>query len=159
MAMTMKTDGLDELSRMLYQLGEQAEGIAAKALYQGADVMANRFSSAAAQIRTEPFKGKRDHRLPSPEEKAALQGKTGIARFNKNGSEVDTVVGISRNAGYVTLGNRKTAVIEIARSINSGTSFMKKQPVFRKAASGGQAAATGAIVAKAEELLKQITEQ
>ena len=156
MPMTMKMEGLNEVSELLIRFGDKAEDVASGALFEGAGVVADAFSRAAGSITTAPFKGKRVERLPSPEEKAAVIGKSGIARFNKNGSEVDTVVGISRNAGYVNLGKRKTAVLEIARSINSGTSFMTKQPVFRKAASGSKKAAESAIVNKAEQMFNEI---
>ena len=156
MPMTIDTAGLDEVSRILAQLGARAQDVASAALYDGAGVVADAFTAATGQIRTEPFKGKRDHRLPSPEEAAAVKGKTGIATFKKNGSEVNTLIGVQPNAGYVMLGKRKTAVQEIARSINSGTSFMSKQPVFRRAVSSSKAAAMAATVAKAEEKLNEI---
>ena len=156
MPMTINTQGLDELSDMISKLGDKAEGVAAQALYDGAGIVADAFSKAANSIRTEKFKGKKDHRLPSPEEKSALFGKTGIAKFNKNGSEVDTLIGFTGNAGYAQLGSRSAAVVEIARSINSGTSFMDKQSVFRKAKGASQGAAKAAVVSRAEELFEEI---
>lgn len=44
----------------------------------------------------------------------------------------------------------------IANSINSGTSFMQKQPVFRKAAKGAQAKALAAMDKKAQEMIDEI---
>ena len=156
MAWSLKTEGLMEVSEMLAQLGEKAEDVASAALFEGAGVVADAMKAAPGRIRTEPFQGKRPSRLPSPEEKAALSGKTGIAKFRKNGSEVETVVGIAKDAGYVQLGKQKRAVREIARSINSGTSFMAKQPVYRQAVSSSKNAAASAIVAKAEAKLQEI---
>ena len=156
MPMSMKTEGLEELSGMLAQLGDKAEDVATGALYDGAGVVADAFSRAVANIRTEPFKYKKAHRLPSPEEKAALAGKTGIAKFNKNGTEVDTLVGVTRSAGHVKLGSRETPVLEIARSINSGTSFMTKQPIFRRAASSSKREAENTMIEKAEQMLQEI---
>ena len=156
--MTIETKGLEDLNAMLAKLGDKAQDVASKSLYEGAGVVANAMKTATGSISTEPFRGKRayGYRLASPEEKAAVHGKTGIAKFDKNGSEVNTLVGLARNAGYVQLGNRKTPVIEIARSINSGTSFMHKQPVFRKAVSQSKAEAQAAIVAKAEAMFNEI---
>ena len=157
MAMTMKVDGIEELSRKLTDLGDRAEEVAAKALYAGAGVMANAYRNAAASVRAQPFRyavfKKRD---PSFEEKAAIQGQTGIARFDKNGSEVQTSIGFS-GSGYVTIAGKQKAVRKIANAINSGTSFMNKQPVFRKAATQTAPAASAAIVAKAEQLIDEIT--
>lgn len=159
MAMTITTEGMEELSQMLSKLGEKAPEVASKALYKGAGVVADEFTAAAGRIRTEPFKWKRPNRMPSPEEKAALIGKSGIAKFKKSGSEVDTLIGISKSAGYVNLGKRKTAVLEIARSINSGTSFMTKQPVFRQAASRASGPAREAVAAEAEKLFENIIKE
>ena len=156
MAMSIETSGLKELSSMLSQLGNEAENVAAGSLYDGAGVVADAFKSAVNSIRTEPFKGKRDRRLPSPEEKAALMGKTGIAKFNRTGGEVETLIGVSGAAGYANIGGKAKAVRLIARSINSGTSFMPKQPVFRKAKSASQGKAKAAIVSKAEKMFNEI---
>ena len=158
MGMTISTQGIGELDAMLAKLGARADEVAAYALYDGAGVVADEFKSAVNSIGTEPFKyappGKT--RLPSPEEKAALQGKSGIASFNQSGDDVNTIVGISGAAGYANVGGKPKAVRLIARAINSGTSFMKKQPVFRKAASGSASAAKAKIVSTAEEKFNEI---
>jgi hypothetical protein len=154
--MTIKTDGLDDLNEMLAKLGAKAEEVAKKSLYQGAAIVADAFTSATKSIRTEPFKGKKDKRLPSPEEKAALIGRTGIAKFKATGSEVDTLIGITEAGGYAYVGNTKKAVRLIARSINSGTSFMNKQPVFRKAKNASQKSAVAAIIKTANEMYDEI---
>ena len=158
MSMSMQVTGIEELSRKLNALGDKAEEVASRALYVGAGVMADQYSAAAKSIRTAPFRyvfngQKRD---PSPEEKAAVQGQTGIARFRKNGSEVDTSVGVGAR-GYVNIGGKQKAAAMIANSINSGTSFMTKQPVFRRAATQGAGPASAAIVQAADILIEEIT--
>ena len=110
MAWDIKTEGLEELSEILGRLDSEAELVAAGALYDGAGVVADAMNGAVDSIKTEQFRYKRDSRLPSPEEKEAMRGKIGIARFRKNGSEVDTLVGFTRGDGYVMLGKRKTAI-------------------------------------------------
>lgn len=157
MAATMQVTGIEELSAKLNALGDKAEEVASRALYAGAGVMADQFTAAANSIRTAPFRyvfngQKRD---PSPEEKAAVQGKTGIAKFNRNGSEVDTKVGVGAR-GYVNIGGKRKAAAMIANAINSGTSFMNKQPVFRRAASQGAGPASAAIVEAADKLIDEI---
>ena len=156
MAMTIKTDGLEDLNKILSELENRTYEVAAAALYEGAGVVADAFAKATNSIRTAPFKGKRNQRLPSPEEKAMLQGKTGIAKFNNTGEEIETLIGVSGAAGYAMLGNTPKAVRLVARSINSGTSFMKKQPVYRNAKAKSQNAAKQAIVNKAEEMFDEI---
>jgi len=162
MAMKISTEGLEDLSAMLAKLGNRAEDVASGALYDGAGVVADAMKRAADSIVCGPQQKKRPapektpKRLPTPEEKAAVVGKTGIAKFHKNGGEVDTLVGVTGNAGYVMIGGRKKAVRMIARAINSGTSFMVKQPVFRRAASASKSAAQAAIVSKAEKMFEDI---
>lgn len=156
MAVTIKTDGMEELNNMMAKLGEKAYDVAAESLYEGAADIANAFTNAINRIQTEPWKGKRDKRKPSPAEKAALLRKSGIATFDRSGEGVDTLIGISGAAGYAKIGGTKKAVRLIARSINHGTSFMPKQPVFRQAISSSQGKAKKKIVSKAEELFNEI---
>ena len=160
MAIQMKVEGLDELSEMISSVSENAEAVASGALFDGAAVAAKAFKTAVNSIKTQPFsEGRRQahKRLPSPEEKAALMGKTGIAKFEKNGSEVNTTIGVSTKAGYAMIGSKAKPIPLIARAINSGTSFMKKQPVFRKAVNSAKGAASAAMVAKAEAMLDALT--
>ena len=113
-------------------------------------------------------------RLPSPEEKAILlNSRHGVAKFRKGGINVQTSVGFD-NSGYgaITWNHAKTGASRtkykmgskgkmvhasqgtgqsmkpvplIANSINSGTSFMKKQPFLRKAFSQSKGRAKSAI--------------
>ena len=113
-------------------------------------------------------------RLPSPEEKAILVGsRHGVAKFRKGGVNVQTSVGFD-NSGYgvITWNHAKTSASRtkykmgsngkmvhasqgtgqsmkpvplIANSIDSGTSFMKKQPFLRKALRQSRGRANSAI--------------
>ena len=154
MAVTMKTEGVEEISRMLNQLGEKAQAVASKALYDGAGIMAKEIASRVHGIDTAPFKyaSGGETRMPSPEEKAVVEsaGAVGIAKFDKNGSEVQTSVGYNRS-GYAMMVGKRVPVPLIANSINSGTSFMRKQPFIRNAVNNGKAKASEAIVARCEE--------
>jgi len=146
MAYQLKVDGMAELSETLSKMEEAAPAIAAKALYQGAGIMAEEIRKGAAQIKTAPFQyAKNGTRLPSPEEKQiVMDAGAGIAKFNKNGTEVDTSVGY-RASGYADLNGKTKPIPLIVNSINSGTSFMKKQPFIRKAANSGGKKAMAAM--------------
>ena len=157
MAMTMQIEGLAALSEQLTQLGEKAGSVASQGLYEGAGIMAKEITSEAENIRTAPF-----HyavfvtREPSPEEKAAvLEAGVGIAKFEKNGSEVNTSVGY-RNAGYTTINGKVKPIPQIVNAINSGTSFMQKQPFVRKAATSGAKKAEAAITKMIEQKFNEI---
>lgn len=134
MAYEMKVDGMAEISEHLSQLADRAPAVAAMALYNGAGLMADEIRKGAESIRTGPGSDRNDARYATPEEKEiVLNAAAGIAKFNKNGTEVDTSVGF-RNAGYAQLNGKTVPIPLIVNSINSGTSFMHKQPFFRKAA-------------------------
>ena len=160
MAVTMKTEGVEEISRMLNQLGEKAQAVASKALYDGAGIMAKEIANRVHGIDTAPFKyaSGGETRMPSPEEKAVVEsaGAVGIAKFDKNGSEVQTSVGYSRS-GYAMMVGKRVPIPLIANSINSGTSFMQKQPFIRKAVAGGGPKASEAMRGKIEEEIGKIT--
>lgn len=149
MGFSIQIEGMDELIRKMGKLPEEAAKVAARALYDGAGIVADSVSKSMQGIRTEPFKyaaGGRQ-RLPSPEEKALILGaRHGVAKFKKNGVSVQTSVGL-QNAGYGNLNGKTKPIPQIANAINSGTSFMKKQPFMRKAFSQSQGAAKAAIEA------------
>ena len=157
MAITMQIEGLAQLGEQLSRLGEDAGKVASQGLYEGAGIMAEEIRSGAESIQTAPF-----HytvfgtRLPSPEEKAAvLEAGVGIAKFDRNGSEVNTSVGY-RNAGYAQVNGKTKPIPQIVNAINSGTSFMQKQPFVRKAATSGAKKAGEAITRTIEQKFNEI---
>lgn len=153
----IQMDGITQLEGKLDRLQEKAQEVAALGLYEGAGVMADKVSQAVQGIATakrrhkEPFP-----RLPTPEEKAVVAGaKHGVAKFRKTGVSVETSVGY-QNSGYAALNGKAKPVPMIANAINSGTSFMQKQPFLRRAFSQGRSAAKAAtengIKSRLEEL-------
>lgn len=186
MAWSMKTKGMEELIQRMDKLGERAAGAASQGLYKGAGVVADAVSAAVGGIATEPFKYATDgrKRKPSPEEKAIVQGAPhGIAKFRNDGLRIDTSVGFN-HSGYAAItwsharnnvrtkykvkggkatrawmasgGTSSKPVAVIANAINSGTSFMEKQPFLRKAFSQSSGSAQGAMEAKIKEELDKI---
>ena len=125
-------------------------------------------------------------RKPSPEEKAVLvNAKHGVAKFRKSGLDIQTSVGF-QNTGYAAIawnhaktsasrtkykdsgngrmvhaskgtGRSMKPVPVIANSINSGTSFMEKQPFLRKAFSKSRQEATAVIERELESRLEEIS--
>jgi len=160
----MKAKGMEELSAMLNGMAEASEPAASRAVYKGAGIVADEIKKGAESIRTAPFKfaPEGSTRLPSPEEKAVIlaAGGAGIAKFDKNGSEVQTSVGYAKS-GYALMAGRVKPIPQIANAINSGTSFMPKQPFVRKAArTGGKKAMEAmkeSIVADFEAAMKNKT--
>lgn len=151
----IKVNGLPEIEEMLNRLGESAYKVGKAALYEGAKVVADSYTAAVNSIAVSARRWHNEPggRLPTRAERDAL--KIGIARFRDDGLDaVSTIVGVPD--GYTTINGRKKATKLIARSINSGTSFMQKQPVFRKAASASRGPAREAIIRKADEMIEQL---
>ena len=162
MPMTMIPEGVEELQKMLKKLGDNAQRAAATGLYDGAGVMADEIKDHAKNIPTAPFHyavfPPTIRRDVSPEEKEVVQNGIGIARFNKSGGgNVTTSVGYGRSAGYAMMAGRRKPIPLIANAINSGTSFMRKQPFFRHAVSEGTRPASEAMQRKIEDILEQMT--
>jgi len=156
----MKTEGMEEISELLEKMGAAAGSVAAQGLYEGAGVMADELGKSVQTIRTAPFQFAREGtRLPSPEEKEiVLNAEPGIAKFDRSGTEVNTSVGY-RNAGYADLNGHVKPIPVIVNAINSGTSFMKKQPFVRKAVKNGSDKAMKAMKDKIEETFEAMTKQ
>ena len=196
MAYELKVDGMAEISELLEKMEQAAPAIAAQALYEGAAVVRDAIFKEMEAIKTEPFKYAKEGqmRLPSPEEKEILyQAGVGIAKFDKNGLEIDTSVGFNQS-GYADVNwnhmsskartNYKAVYIKghesnsssllkaigmgkgaqnqkpigaVANSINSGTSFMRKQPFVRKAVRSGGTKAMGVMKAFIEDAFEKMT--
>ena len=155
----MKTTGMEELQQMLQGMAENAPKAAASALYEGAGVMRGEMEKQAKMIRTEPFKyaANGQTRLPSPEEKAVVErGAIGVAKFHKDDDGCDTSVGFS-NTGYAMLAGKRVPIPLIANSINSGTSFMQKQPFVRKAKYAGGTKAVAVMTKSITDYLEKNT--
>lgn len=160
MAFRMEVTGMDELLRKMEKLGEKGQAAASMALYEGARVTADAVGQAVNGIATEPFKyaGSEKKRKPSPEEKAVVAAAGhGVAKFRKSITRVDTSVGL-QNAGYGEINGKTVPVPLIANAINSGTSFMEKQPFMRRAFSQSKGAAQAAIENKLREELDKLSE-
>ena len=158
MPFSIQVDGLGELVKNMQDLPKKAQEVGSLALYDGAGIVADAVSRAVQGIATEPFKyaagGKK--RKASPEEKAIIQSaQHGVSKFKKTVDEVRTSVGF-QNAGYAELKGKRKPIPQIANAVNSGTSFMNKQPFLRRAFSQSKSAAEAAIEAgikKHEDML------
>lgn len=144
---------------MLETMADKAPKAAAGALYEGAGAMRQEMENQAKRIKTEPFKyaAGGETRMPSPEEKAIVErGAIGVAKFEKNDDGCNTSVGFSRS-GYAMLAGKRVPIPLIANSINSGTSFMQKQPFVRKARTAGGKKAVDVMKKSITEYLEKKT--
>lgn len=158
MAVKAVSFGIDELAANFEKAERAAQGIAKASLYEGAKVMADAMRGGLDSIATEEWHFARggEKRLPSPEEKAAVQSaEFGVARHQGSGAEFNTVVGIT-GTGYVELNGKDVPAAMLLRSIQSGTSFMTAQPVVRRAINRAKGAAAQAIASEAEARIQKI---
>lgn len=160
MAYTMTTDGMEDVEKMFREMGDQAGKVASYALYEGAGVMADEVNRQAKTIVSAKFHyavfPPGVQRLPSTEEKAAVVAAgAGIAKFSKDIDEVQTSVGYG-NAGYAMIAGRRKPIPLIVNSIESGTSFMQKQPFVRRAATAGKSRTINTIVTSVEKQFQEL---
>ena len=116
-----------------------------------------------------------------------IAARRGVAKFRKNGLSVGTSVGIGTGYGKITWGHARSGtrtkykvgyggrarssqvqegkssgistkpVEVIANAIESGTSFMERQPFFRKASKQNEGKAVKAMDAEIQKRIDQIT--
>jgi len=128
--MTIK--GLDEYAKMLDRMGRQAPEISKKAVYAGADMVANQIRKNLEQnIRDPSYVGKnknKEYAVKQRRSTGALEQSLGIAPIttDKNGN-TNTKVGFS---GY---DDNHTPNVLKARAMESGTSTLRKRPFVRPA--------------------------
>ena len=144
----IKVVGIDSFVRDLNDLAGDTEGICKMAVYEGAKVVAD---SVKANINALPTrdgkyvpKGKKA-RGATPEEKAALQSGFGISRMRANGT-IDVSIGFD---GYMAGGTKNypkgKPISMIARSIESGTSWLQKTPFVNRGVASSKGAAEAAM--------------
>jgi len=162
--MAIVTTALDVELKTLDELMRRAPGIAAQALYKGAGVMADAYKQAANSIVTEPYRfvwPSDPPRFATPAEKAAVVGAVGIAKFDRQVDSINTSVGLGDSGYAKNIRTKKypngKPIPMIANSINSGSSFIVKQPFARKAEAAGKAKAQAAMEAEAQRLLDEVT--
>ena len=143
---TIKFKKGDEYALRLSKLETGAEGIAKKALYAGAGVVADRIKNNLGSVPKIPAYQKND-----------LMNGFGITPMRNGGGMWDVHIGFD---GY---GSRPTANYPrgkpnqmIARAIESGTSFRPKTPFVRPAINSSRAAALAEMQRTIEEELNKI---
>lgn len=125
-----KVEGMDDYIRQLENIGQNADKTIKRAVYAGAGVVADAARLALLSIATDDDDYKEDgeiRRGPTTAEKNALIGGFGLARMVNNNGYINTKLGF-RGKNVNGLNNSG-----VARQIESGTSWMAKQPVISRA--------------------------
>lgn len=126
--------GLDVYVQHLSRLDNQADKYIGKAIYDGADIVADSIKSAINALPTDDsYKKEGLKNGPTSIQKAGLVHSFGIAKLRREGSELNVKIGFD---GYNRVISKRWPQGQpnamVARSIESGTSFMKKNSFVSK---------------------------
>ena len=150
---TWKFRGLDTYIAQLERLNANAEGSIKKAVYDGAAVVANNIKTALNTIPVQEEyvpKGKTRKGI-TPEAKEGLVKGFGLAKMQNTGGYINTKAGFKgKNPSGV---NNAT----VARQVESGTSWMQKNPVIRQATNRSKKEAEKAMQKTLESEIKRLT--
>lgn len=126
-----KFEGLDEYLRQLERLSSNSEETIGHAIYEGAGVVAR---ACAAAIESLPVSNQYNSGVITSVQKAGLKEGFGISHAQTDGDYRHVKLGFD---GYNKQKTKKYPNGQpnsvIARSINSGTSFRKKNPFIDRA--------------------------
>ena len=152
---TSFTREIDDYLQTLNRLGAEMEGRAKQAIFEGAKIIADQVKRNIEALPTDEEWGTtaQKKRGPSREEKTQIKNGLGIARMKSEQGVINTKIGYE-DAGY----NEKGKAIQmIARSVNSGTSFMRRNPFFTSAVRQSSDRAKQKMIEVAEKKLEEIT--
>lgn len=147
----IKVVGIDSFIKDINELAGDSEGICKMAVYDGAAVVADAVKANinALPTRVNKFVPKgHQARGATANEKAALISGFGISRMRANGT-VDVSIGFD---GYMETGK---PISMIARSIESGTSWLQKMPFVNKGIASSRGAAEAAMQKRFDEEIKK----
>lgn len=142
--------GVDRFISKLEEYEGDIEEISRRAIYDGADVLADEIRKAIEGLNT------KDGRTADYEKEGLLEG-LGIARMKKNGQRIDTKIGMHGYNHHPTKKYpRGQPNAMIARSIEKGTSFRKPQPFISNTVAKCRSEAESAMSAEFDRQTKKI---
>ena len=133
---TFKFEGVDDLIAQYEKLADKTDEVIGSAIYNGAAVVMRMVESAVSNITTDNRFGTSEQPTsgPSTIQKIGLQNSLGIAKMRNDGGFRNVKIGFDGYNGVKTKTwpqGQPNAMV--ARSVESGTSWMQKQPFMRKA--------------------------
>lgn len=145
--------GLDQYLAQLGNLEHRADGLAGRAIYEGAKIVADKIRSNIEKMPVQKEPQKRGHRRdPYQDEIDGLLDGLGISKKRVDDGFINVKIGMDGYNKNVTdsypMGHPNAMV---ARSINIGTTFMNKHPFITQAVTSQKKAA--------EEKMKEIIEE
>lgn len=147
--------GIDEYFAQLSNLGDKAEGLCKRALYDGAGVVANEVRSEIQGLPTTDKNG--DPQQPFEYEVDGLLSGLGIAKMKDQDGRFSTRVdfdGYNRMKSQKYPNGKPNAMV--ARAINSGTSRRPKNPFMTRAVKRAREKAEKAMAARMDADINDI---
>lgn len=156
--------GIDEYAKVLATLGNDSEEVIKSAVYKGAAPVADEIKTGLKGLPIEegenglPPVGTPEHKLTgvSRRQKADLLDSFGLAPIENDNGYIQTKAGVD---GYGSIKTKKypkgTPNVALMRSIESGTSFREKHPIFRQATNRARKRAEKAMADEIDNQLKQ----
>lgn len=129
-------EGVDKLIAQYKKLESNTEKVIGKAVYEGAGVVMKNVEGAVASISTDNRFGTAENPTtgPSTIQKIGLQQALGIAKMRNDNGFYNVKIGFD---GYNSVKTKTWPQgqpnMMVARAVESGTSWMQKQPFMRKA--------------------------
>ena len=138
---TFKFEGVDKLVSQYEKLASNSHEIIGKAIYEGAGVVMKAVVAGVQGISTDNRFGTAENPTtgPSTIQKIGLVQSLGITKMRADGDFWNVKIGFD---GYNSVKTKKWPQGQpnsmVARSIESGTSYMVKQPFMRQAEQGAK---------------------
>lgn len=132
----MRIKGLDEYVLALESLSNNSEKILKKSVYKGAGVVADAIKSELRSLPIDNSFGSEENQIRglSNRQKSDLINSMGISPIEHDGDYINAKVGFDDYGSFPTKKYPKGVPNQmLARSINSGTSFRKKNPFVNRA--------------------------
>lgn len=157
--------GIDEYAKVLDVLDKESDEILKSAVYKGAALVADEIKQEIKNLPVEEGKnglapvGTPEHKLTgvTRRQKADLIDSFGLAPIKNDDGYIQTKAGVD---GY---GSVKTETypkgvpnVMLMRSIESGTSFREKKPIFRKATNRARKRAQQQMEKEIDDQLKRM---
>lgn len=157
--------GIDEYSKKLEILFKDTEKVVREAVYEGAAVVADEIKAGLKGLPIEegenglPPVGTVEHKLSgvSRRQKSDLIDSFGLAPIENDGGYIQTKAGVD---GYGSIPTKKypngVPNAMLMRSVESGTTFRNKNPVFRKAVNRSRKRCEDKMAETIDQKIKEI---
>ena len=153
--MASKVINADNWIATIEGLGKDADGVASRVVYEGAATVADGIREAIKGLPAQSS-GERHRRGVTEVERAGLLEGLGVASHQKKDGSVNTKIGFSGYNAYVTKQYPKGHPNSmVARTVESGTSWLQKTPFIAPTVRRLRASTVAAMQAELDNYIRQ----